>query len=412
MSLAAYKLSRTRGLSKAWSLAIVITCLSFPPNLYLSMRFGTAIPIEAFVSLAAFFFFRNEELTKKDLNYTLIFLALAGGVKASGLIAMPLFLILAITKSRNWGGLISRLLHVFGRASIALVFSFILNFPPIVFAPFQPWILEHYLNNLIQFASSSAKSSLAFAPAPELLQVLSLSIGIPAALMLSIGAFLGWRERKYPAISAMIISISIFFYINASINSTLSRASYLTALLPVSIIVIITLIRERPTRLLAGALILASVVSLAVPPFEQATTDAQPWNMAYYKIQDVEQSGEKKRAELISKAIGLSRGRRWAKTVVLDYSIKTEIYNSGSNSGCTVWVFDNLDKVLNQCPLKPDFLILDKAKFKSANSTAEDVNLTADRNLRAELQTTNSLKDLQFTKIISIGDAVIYKLKP
>ena len=401
MIIANFKTAKNFKLSNAASLTAAFAIVSLPPILYYSLRFGTISLILALTSWAVFYATKINGSLRRNIVLSSLFLAIAGGIKLSSLIASPLVIAVWVYTLLKNDKLSVRCRIIFLN-SISILFSaLILNFPPLPAALIMPEILNFFVSNLLQFGSSSANMNPSIAGMGELLTLAIKLWGWPALVVSAFGLFYRVRFQKSSNIELRTLAAALLFIIGcllalgSFISVPYSQVSYASS---ISIFILFPIIwfLQAQRRLEILAIFAASaLVSITIPILTSSASAGSELNLGYYWIQEQKQVAEVERAKEISKLIGLREGSAWHSTVALDYSVKTELSNIDQSNGCNIWIFDNLTTNLTQCPKDPDFFILDSFAI-GFQSNADFVFSTAKLNPKRKesIQMDKSVREI------------------
>jgi hypothetical protein len=411
------------------AIALLIFTL-FPTFGFFSLKFGTVSAVMFFSIFSVYLALRDNPSTGRGRVWIVLSLAMAGGIKLSGLLIAPLVFLLVVFRYKRQSPAI--ILRDFIIA--CLLFSLLLvvfTNPALMLAYFYPDIAEKYWGILSHFmavthiASGSESAVFRFYRA-----VFSSGMNFFIMLMLVIGVMLFFAKEKKVRLDLVAIAFVVLLvglYLGITVKNGNSIGVYFTS---VSFLFLFGVAGWARTRY--GFFVLIGLPSLLFvdlvvreqyelnTEFNVSDVRGSKWNHLTYFVKDIKFRGQVETGGEIAKCMGVSENRAWPGHVFIDFTIPTGFNSLSFPKSCVSVVWNNLSPAGKYCDRPLDFIVLDKTvpgslpqnEFeKKLASTDEKLveSLKNDRAARIELALTGAFNNQRFKRVCDLPTVQVFE---
>jgi len=407
------------------SIAITVLLFAlFPTFGYFSLRFGTVNAVMFFSLLTFYLALKNTPSTSKGRFFIVLSLAVAGGIKLSGLLIAPLIFALVVLRYERES--MSRTIRDLVISSLVFILLLIAFTNPALFTyPFNEMVGHKYLEILQHFIGITKIASGATDPYLRFFEaVFGSGLNFIAITMLFIGIILNLIKNKTArfdmlAIIAVILIASLYLFFN--VTNGKSAGLYFTS---ISFLFLLGVIGWSGTRF--GFIILVILLALFSTDLFNRVLNLNDdknlsWHHLSYYIKKSESKDKLDTANDISRCINILNKKKWSGHVFVDFTLPTGFNALTYPRACISFAWNNLSPSGSYCPQRPvDFLVLDNAapgylpdqEFEEKLQLSDQViaeGLQVDRTSRKNLIENGYFGNQKFTLVCEFDQAKIYK---
>jgi hypothetical protein len=396
------KIFKKYGMPEWIAAAGFLVFLLFPSFGYTSLRFGTVNEVMFFSVLSLYLAVAENHSTLRGRLFAAAALALAGGVKLSGLLISPLIVaLIALRYEFKSFSVLARDLMLSTALFVVLLIAFS---SPYLFAyPFQPQYGQEYFKTLSYFIGVT---KLATGPLEPFERFYSVFFGSVAnAICMSILFFgllmhaLKSKADRLDALASIGVLLLIVAYLFYSVKNGNSAALYLTS---ISFLLLFGLLYFSGLR--GGKIILIVIISLELMDLThrawlQYEIASASWNHLAYYIKGVKSIHDIDESSLISDCIG-AKDKNWGSHLFVDHTVPTGFNSLHYPKACISVAWNNLSPDGKYCDRKIDYIVMDKlAPGSLPGDLFDSMVKTADPKIASDL-----LVDRESRKTIANGD--------
>lgn len=376
--------------------ALAIFCL-FPTLGYFSMRFGTVNAVMFFSLLSFYFAWDDKPSTARGRFLALLALAVAGGIKPSGLLIAPLIggLILVRLADRSIIGIV----RAIALPSIVFILALIVFInPAFISIPVDATVWPHYKGILLSILETTKTAADATPPIWRLYKgVFGSNLNACAILLLAVGIVIFGVKEKSERAATVVVVLSVLImcsYLMLSVKSAGSIGSYATAGLFLMLLGVLGWVRVRGGLVVLGAVIALMVADAALRIDQQLHSRPSLWGHFAYFVKDGGMEGAYQDAQAVDNCAAELGNRGWSGHVFSDYRLSLQSNSLTHPNTCFSVAWDSLSPAGRYCDRPVDFLVLDK-KAPGALSLSEFEKYLKDKDekLVARLRTDRASRE-------------------
>jgi hypothetical protein len=420
LSLLIMRKSLQRMHAPEWVCAGALLIFSLYPTFgYFSMRFGTVNAVMFFSVLSFYLAQRDDPSSSKGRLLIALSLAIAGGIKLSGLFILPLIAMLVMIRLRNQKPI--KILSTIAMPSLIFLGCLILFTNPSLFkASFHPALAVTYWKELSYFIDVTKIRS---GPTNPFVRFYSGVFGTTTNAMVMLGLMIGMlfaviKEKIFRAdiIAAIITLFLTTIYLIVAVKNAGSEGYYFTAVSFLFLLGTISFSRSKKS-----SLILLIFIGLLLEDAFTRTQQDNQWNHLSYYIKAAHAAKDIIIANQVEKCILASNNKNHIGQIFMDFTLHTTINSLSYPSTCISMAWDNLSPAGKYCNTPVDYLILDAKKAIGALPQAEfearmqaaDPKLRAgylqDRASRINLTKSGKFGGQFFKPLCKEGNIQVYK---
>ncbi len=407
--------------------ACVFVFLLFPSFGFSSLRFGTVNEVLFFCLLSLFLSVADDLSRLRGRLFIAISLALAGGVKLSGLLIAPLVVVMVVIryKYRSLAVLIRDLTLVTVVFFICLI---ALSNPALIAYPFQIEYWQEYYKTLSYFIETTKQAN---GPLDPLTRGYNIFFGSVACLIYISLLFWGLCMRAVKAdakrldlLAIIITLLCVVAYLFCFVRNGNSATLYFTSISFLLLFGLPFLCDLPKGKIILGAVIFLELIDLSIRASSQAGPDIQATSLNHltYFMKDFQSTHLIKESSRISECIG-AKDKKWAAHVFVDFTVPTGLNSLSFPNACISVAWNNLSPTGKYCGYrKIDYVVLDKlapgaltqnlfeAKIKSLSPKMAS-DLLIDRASRSTIISGDYFDGHHFTKACDLDTVLVYQAK-
>ena len=396
-----------------WIIAIgILIFVLFPTFGYASVHFGTTSEVLFFTVLSTYFAIIDSPSSVKGRLKVAAVLAVAGGVKLTGILISPIVFVLIIFRYKYIS--FKTLIKDFIVATV--VFSsliIIFSNPGLLTYPFNKTVANNYLETMSHFYEITKRGNIS---SENLLQRFYNIYfdGFPtllAMVLLYFGLIKSYLIRKKIKCEIGVISFLLFFlmgYLFLTVNNGQSAALYFSAVSFISLYGVIWWGNQKHGVLvltLVSFLLLGDIFSKALKQYKY---DKYSFNHLIYYVVSKKSCAAVAISESILNILGINNSE-WSGHIMIDWNIKTHFNSLSLPNAFISVIFNNLSEKSKYFNRPVDYIILQKESIGFSDEDTFNRQIKSlDHKSAAEL-----INDRKYRKIISDGgifDEKKYKL--
>jgi len=404
-----------------WGCASAVLILAlFPTAGYFSLRFGTVNAVAFFSLLTLHLALADTPSTAKGRNRIAFSLAIAGGLKLSGLLIAPLILVIVLRRVKGL-----RLSDFIAPAAVFLVSLVVLTNPQFILVPFKPQIAATYWETLSYYLEVTRTPSGPTDPIERLYQAIFGSTIFALVVAVLAGGWLLLIKQQKSArtdmIAVLVWVLAVAAYLMFAVKNYLSVGSYFTGVSFLFLLGVIGYVRWPKAVYLFAGLIVLMFADVAGRAKEEFSGQLPPWNHLSYFIKEAQSKND---VDVASKAADCIRENSKEVTVghiFTDYTAPLAINTLSAPNTCMSVAWNNLSPAGRYCDKPVDFLVLDireavgflpKDKFEERIRTSDAKTAEGfrqDRQSREALTNAGTFGNQRFKLACDLGRLRIFK---
>ncbi len=410
-----------------WACALGLLIFVLTPAMgYFAMRFGTVSPVAFFSLLSVHLALRDDVEFKTSLRQSLLSLAVAGGIKLSGLLVLPLVGLLLLIRLKRAG---LPWLSTLFKPSVVFVGSLaLLTNPQFLILPVKHQVWAQYweiLSNVIEGTRTPS------GPANPVERLYLGALGTPcnalAMAILAAGwAHVAWRDRarRWDFVAIMAVVAVAALYLGCAVKNHISVGSYFTSVAFLAVLGVVGLVQHRSGRFALLLVVLLLIADVWVRYDINRTAKVCLWSHAGYFTKQARVAKDVGTANQVSECMAQTMSGRRIDHVFIDYTAPANVNALSLPGTCVSVAWDNLDPKLRYCPRPVDLLVLDArdavgtldqarfdARLKATNKRTEQGYLI-DRATRRRLGESGWFGDQRFALACDLGRVRVYRALP
>lgn len=404
------------------ALALLIFTL-FPTFGYFSLRFGTVNAVMFFSLLTFYLALKDEPSTFGGRKKIILSLAVAGGIKLSGLLIAPIIFAIVLIHYRM-EDLKSSAKHM---AKCVLFFLFVLivfTNPMLLFSPFRLEIAKEYWHTLSHFIAVTKLSSDTLIPLDRFyLGVCGDVFNLGALIILYFGILIYAVKNKSDAFLKYVLLVGIVAIaalLMYSIQSGSSLGSYFTSVSFLIVLGVLGLHLSRMRVMLLVCVVMLLMSNLVYRAYNSYYFNTDQWQHFSYYIKSKKYVKDLEYSKLLNECLGLESGSSSIKHILIDFTVKSTISSLAYPKMCVSVVWSNLSELSKYCATPADYLVLDaqsvgflaqsdfEAKIAQVDQkVAEDYKI--DRRTRQNLILKGTFDNQTYQLACQLGEIRVYK---
>lgn len=405
-----------------WGCASGVLMLALLPTTgYFSMRFGTVNAVAFFSLLTVYLAIRQEPDIKRQVMQTSLSLAIAGGIKLSGLLIAPLVFLLVLRRVKGHP-LLPTLLKP------GLVFLSALAFltnPQFLQLPFKWKVWTQYWATLNQILEGTRIQTGPDALWDRLIQGVFGSSGVALVMAILVA---GWcmvvardKDRRVDFLSIIFAAGLAMVYLMVSVKNHLSAGSYFTSVAFLMVLGVTGFAQHPKGIYLCAVLIGLLMFDVGERAAIGRNSLSEPWNhLSYFNsaARSHKDLAMAKQVEacLHEKAAGASVGH-----IFIDSSAPSVINPLSHPGTCVSIAWNNLSATGRYCDRPVDFMILDahgavgalpQARFDQMVQSSDPkvaAGYLRDRESRSELAASGMFGGQRFRMACDLGRIKVHQ---
>lgn len=360
------KILKKYGAPEYLAAAGFLVFLLFPSFGYASLRFGTINAVMFFSVLSFYLAVRENVSTSRSRFFVVCALALAGGVKLSGLFILPLiFLLIAIRYEFKSIYVLLRDLMV----SMALFGVLLIAFSnPSLFAyKFEPKYGQEYFHILSYFIGVA---KLETGPSDPFIRFYSFFFGSPVnAICVSIVFFglimqaIKSKTNRLDMLASCGLITVVLAYLLFAVKDISRATSYFTGVSFLLLLGLLFLGGLRRGKAVLIGIIFLQLLDLTYRALLQYNRPPIVNDVSWHHLSDYVKNvksanyiGESKR---IADCIG-AKDKSWSGHLFVDFTVPTGFNSLSYPNACTSVAWNNLSQNGKYCSRQIDYIVLDK----------------------------------------------------
>ena len=345
----------------------------FPSFDYFTMRFGTVNELFFFSVLTFYLAVKDAPSTPRGRKLIAFSLAIAGGIKLSGLLIAPAILVFIITRMQDRN--IKVLIKAAIKPAIIFVASIITcSYPKLWLAPLHKSFAIDYFSNLSHFLEVT-KVSHGETPMELVTQGFFLqSLSIALCFGISFTGLCVWmlrdRKRRLDVLAIMLGLFSAVGYLLMSVHVPNSISVYFY---PVCFLLFMGCVGFQHVPYGKGFVGLALIILVyediqRLPPINGSP---EKWGMASYFIKSRTTQPDLDESRNVIACMNNDLDGRQLRHIFVDYTRPLTINSLNSPDVCVSIIYDNLSEAGKYCATSLDYIVLDRIQPLSSKSDAE-----------------------------------------
>jgi hypothetical protein len=405
--------------------ACVFVFLLFPSFGFFSLRFGTVNEVLFFCLLSLFLTVADDPSTLRGRLLISISLALAGGVKLSGLLIAPLIVVMVAIryKYRSLAVLIRDLALV---TAVFLICLIAFSNPALIAYPFQIEYWQDYHKTLSYFIATTQQANGPLNPFKRGYSIFFGSVGCLVYISL---LFWGLCMRAVKAdakrldllaiiVTLLFVATYLFYFVRNGNSATL----YFTSISFLLLFGLPFLCDLPRGKIILGAVIFLELIDLSIRVSAQRGSDIQATSLNHltYYMKDFQSIHLIKESNRISECIR-AKDKKWDAHVFVDFTVPTGLNSLSFPNACISVAWNNLSSIGKYCGHREiDYIVLDKqapgalsqdlfeTKIKSLNPKMAS-DLLIDRDSRRAIINGDYFDGRHFTKACDLDTVLVYQ---
>lgn len=410
-----------------WACAAALLIFSLCPTFgYFSLRFGTVNAVMFFSLLSFYLAQKDTPSSAKGRAKVALALALAGGIKLSGLLILP-FVGACVMVRLNEKNRARMLAPTLMPALLFICALVVFTNPALLTLPFNAEAGADYWKTLQYFIGLTKTALDAASPLERFFNGAfgDAVNGLAFACLLG-GFFFCRREEggaRFDILFAAAILIVISCYLILSVRSATGIGSYFTAVSFLFLLGVAGWARTRagfPVLMSLSFLLLVNAAARAREQSAQEGTESSIWNHFFYFVKLNKSNADLASAEQVEQCLGLRGAKDWGGQLFIDYTIPLAFNSLGYPKACVSRAWNNLSPSGKYCERPVDYLVLDKAAIGAMPGAQFEQRLRAvdvktaegllrDRASRIALATSGVFGAQRFAPVCERGRIQVYQ---